>query len=80
MHYNVTIPFLHQLDQVFKLQMALSYSIKCESPWQQVWLLTWSILVKSASLISAIYFSIKYTAPARASVVMKAQENFSREV
>lgn len=27
MHYNVTISFLHQLDQIFKLQMALSYSL-----------------------------------------------------
>lgn len=47
MHYNVIIPIPHQLAQILKLQMALSYSINIRVTMATgLTLFTWSILEK----------------------------------
>lgn len=45
MHYNATTAFLHQLSNILKMQMALSYTINVRVAMvTDLTLLTWSIL------------------------------------
>lgn len=78
MLYYVTVSFLHQLDQILKLQMALSCSINMGIT--MVTGLTWRILEKSASLISKPFIWALNTLHLLAPAVMKADKHFSWEV